>query len=263
MKQDTVPHAQAAARANSRPRMLLVLLYCGLVAGLMLALVWSVTSGRYQVSFSKVVAILAAHVVDITPTWTATEGVVVEVIRLPRVLMAAIAGAGLALCGAALQGIFRNPLVGPQTIGAASGAALGGVAAILFVGFGPFVQVAAFAGAALALVAVLAIHRSDSVSPILTLVLAGVVVSAFCGALVGLATYVADPETKLQDIVFWLLGSFASATWAKLQLICTLGRAISTRIAYPPAPPVRQSRPRRTGDLLAERDTALQLVRGS
>jgi iron complex transport system permease protein len=69
------------------------------------------------------------------------------------------------------------------------------------------------------LLAVLAIARGDGPSPILSLVLAGVVVSAFCGALVGMATYVADPETKLQDIVFWLLGSFASATWPKLGLI--------------------------------------------
>ena len=143
--------------------------------------------------------ILSAHVVEIKPTWTPTEGIVVEVVRLPRVLVAAIAGAGLALCGATLQGIFRNPLVGPQTIGAASGAALGGVTAILLVGFGPIVQFSAFAGAAAALVAVLAIHRSDSLSPMLTLVFAGVVVSAFCSALVGLATYVADPETKLPE----------------------------------------------------------------
>jgi iron complex transport system permease protein len=138
-------------------------------------------------------------------------------------LTAAIAGAGLSLCGAVLQGLFRNPLVGPQTIGVSSGAALGGVTAILFFGFGPLVQFGAFAGAAAALLAVLAIHRGDSLSPILTLVLAGVVVSAFCSALVGLATYVADPETKLPDIVFWLLGSFASATWPKVWLlsVCT------------------------------------------
>ncbi len=107
---------------------------------------------------------------------------------------------------------------------AASGAALGGVVCDLFFGFGLGVQVGAFVGAALALVAVLAIHRSDGLSPILTLVLAGVVVSAFCGALVGLVTYVADPETKLPGIVFWLLGSFAAANWTKLALIslCTL-----------------------------------------
>ncbi len=222
MMVDSIAQPDTAA-LPSRSRTLLVMLYGGLAVGLALVLLCSVTSGRYQVPFRTVMAILAAHFVEIKPTWTVTEGIVVEVVRLPRVLTAAIAGAGLALCGAVLQGIFRNPLVGPQTIGAASGAALGGVVAILIAGFGPIVQISAFAGAALALLAVLAIHRSDSVSPILTLVLAGVVVSAFCGAMVGLATYVADPDTKLQDIVFWLLGSFASATWPQFRLIalCT------------------------------------------
>ncbi len=222
MTADSISPPDAAA-LPSRSRRLLVALYGGLVLGLVLVLLWSVISGRYQVPFHTVISILAAHFVEIKPTWTVTEGIVVEAIRLTRGLTAVVAGAGLALGGAVLQGIFRNPLVGPQTIGAASGAALGGVVAILIVGFGPIVQVSAFAGAALALLAVLAIHRSDSLSPILTLVLAGVVVSAFCSALVGLATYVADPETKLQEIVFWLLGSFASASWPQLRLIalCT------------------------------------------
>ncbi len=192
MMVDSIAQPDTAA-LPSRSRTMLVMLYGGLAVGLAFVLLCSVTSGRYQVPFRTVMAILAAHFVEIKPTWTVTEGIVVEVVRLPRVLTAAIAGAGLALCGAVLQGIFRNPLVGPQTIGAASGAALGGVVAILIAGFGPIVQISAFAGAALALLAVLAIHRSDSVSPILTLVLAGVVVSAFCGAMVGLATYVADP----------------------------------------------------------------------
>jgi iron complex transport system permease protein len=222
----SISQADAAAQPAWSPASL-VALYGGLAVGLVLVLLWSVVSGRYQVPFNTVFAILAAHLVEIKPTWTATEGIVVEVVRLPRVLTAAVAGAGLALCGSVLQGIFRNPLVGPQTIGAASGAALGGVVAILIVGFGPTVQLSAFAGAALALLAVLAIHRSDGLSPILTLVLAGVVVSAFCSALVGLATYVADPDTKLQDIVFWLLGSFASAGWPQFRLIA-LCTAIAT-----------------------------------
>jgi iron complex transport system permease protein len=223
MTQDAIPRAQAFERVRMRPDTGLPALYIMLSVALIAALLWSMVSGRYQVPFVHVVAILAAHVIDLTPTWTPTELIVVEVVRLPRVLTAAIAGAGLSLCGAVLQGLFRNPLVGPQTIGVSSGAALGGVTAILFFGFGSFVQVGAFIGAAAALLAVLAIHRSDSLSPILTLVLAGVVVSAFCGALVGLATYVADPETKLPDIVFWLLGSFASANWPKLWLlsVCT------------------------------------------
>ncbi len=218
----------SAARMELHSPAFLFVLYGMLVLGLLLVLFWSAIAGRYPIPLSNVLSILASHVAEVKPTWSSTERVVVEVVRLPRVLTAGTAGAGLSLCGAVLQGIFRNPLVGPQTIGAASGAALGGVTAILAFGFGPAVQVSAFLGAAVALLVVLAIARSDSLSPVLTLVLAGVVVSAFCSALVGLATYVADPETKLQDIVFWLLGSFASATWSKLWLLaaCTCVAAL-------------------------------------
>lgn len=217
----------AAAMQPSR-KVSLAALYSALVATLAFVMLWSIASGRYHVPFRTVLTIVSAYFVDIKTTWTPAEAIVVETVRLPRVLVAAIAGAGLSLCGATLQGIFRNPLVGPQTIGAASGAALGGVIVIFMVGFGPMVQIGAFAGAALALIAVFAIHRTENLSPILTLVLAGVVVSAFCSALVGLVTYLADPETTLQVIVFWLLGSFASSTWPQLDLIsvCTSAAAI-------------------------------------
>ncbi|MFZ5712402.1 MAG: FecCD family ABC transporter permease [Bradyrhizobium sp.] len=220
--------SRSATRAQSSGERSYGLLCVGLVASLVLVLLWSVASGRYQVPFDTVLSIILSHLVAVKVTWTTTESVVVETVRLPRVLTAAIAGAGLSLCGAVLQAIFRNPLVGPQTIGASSGAALGGVTVIYLVGFGPLVQVGAFGGAALALLAVLAFHRSDNLSPILTLVLAGVVVSAFCSALVGLVTYLADPETTLQVIVFWLLGSFASSTWPQFGLIafCTTLAAI-------------------------------------
>lgn len=220
--------SRSATRAQSSGERSYGLLCVVLVASLVLVLLWSVASGRYQVPFDTVLSIILSHLVAVKVTWTTTESVVVETVRLPRVLTAAIAGAGLSLCGAVLQAIFRNPLVGPQTIGASSGAALGGVTVIYLVGFGPLVQVGAFGGAALALLAVLAFHRSDNLSPILTLVLAGVVVSAFCSALVGLVTYLADPETTLQVIVFWLLGSFASSTWPQFGLIafCTTLAAI-------------------------------------
>jgi iron complex transport system permease protein len=226
MMGDAIP--QSGAVADPSRKVSLVALYGALVATLAFVLLWSITSGRYHVPFHTVLTIISAYFVEIKTTWTPAEAIVVETVRLPRVFAAAIAGAGLSLCGAVLQAIFRNPLVGPQTIGAASGAALGGVTVIFVVGFGPFVQLGAFAGAALALITVLAIHRNDSLSPILTLVLAGVVVSAFCSALVGLVTYLADPETTLQVIVFWLLGSFASSTWPQLDLIgfCTAIAAI-------------------------------------
>ncbi len=181
-----------------------------LLAGLTL---YALAAGRYPVPPGRVVAILAAGLADIDRTSSPTEQMVVLVVRLPRVLLAIATGAGLALCGAALQGVFRNPLVGPQTIGMSAGASLGGVAAILAFGFGPGVTIGAFAGAAAALAAVLAMQPRGRVAPVLTLVLAGIVIGAFCSALVGFITFIADPETKLPALVFWLLGSLATASW--------------------------------------------------
>ena len=211
---DTIEQQQPRWRYDN-----FVLLYTGLAVTLLIVLILSMASGRYHIPFDQVIAILIGHVVDTGLEWKASDQVVVDIVRAPRVLTAAIAGAGLAMSGAVLQGIFRNPLVGPQTIGVASGAAVGGVTAILFAGFGPLVELSAFGGAAFALLIVLLIARSDGLPTILTLVLAGVVVNAFCAALVGLATYVADPATKLPDIVFWLLGSFGASTWERLWLI--------------------------------------------
>ncbi len=186
---------------------------------LVLTFLGSLAVGRYNVPLAHVGMILLAPLLDLAPSWTATEELVVQTVRLPRVLIAGVAGAGLALSGAVLQGIFRNPLVGPQTIGVSSGAALGGVVAILLVGFGLPVTIGAFAGAVGALLAVLSIHNGKGNAAILTLILAGVVVSALCGALVSFVTYIADPETKLPGLVFWLMGSFAAASWPKFWLL--------------------------------------------
>jgi iron complex transport system permease protein len=141
-------------------------------------------------------------------------------IRLPRIALAAFVGFALGAAGAAFQHLFRNPLVAPDTLGVSSGAALGAVLAI-FVGAGALVTgVAAFAAGLLtvALVMLLAtrIHAHD---PILTLVLIGVIVSSLCGAAVSLAKFVADPYNQLPAITFWLLGSFAAATWTEVAVV--------------------------------------------
>ena len=220
---ERVLEAPARAAALRRGMTRQAAIVAGLAALLVAAILVSLAVGRFPVPIDRVVRILVAPAIGGIVDWKPTEELVVWTVRLPRILLAGVAGAGLALSGAVLQGIFRNPLVGPQTIGVSSGAALGGVTAILIAGFGVLVTVGAFAGAVAALLAVLAIHRADSVSPVLSLVLAGVVVGAFCGALVGFVTFVADPETKLPGIVFWLLGSFGTATWQKLVLVsvCT------------------------------------------
>ncbi len=210
----TVAEAVPARYSSAR-----LLLWPALSAVLVLVFLGSLAIGRYDVPLSHVAMILLAPLLDLAPTWSPTEELVVQTVRLPRVLIAGVAGAGLALSGAVLQGIFRNPLVGPQTIGVSSGAALGGVVAILLVGFGMSVSVGAFVGAVGALLAVLFIHNGKGNTAILTLILAGVVVNALCGALVSFVTYIADPETKLPGLVFWLMGSFAAASWPKFWLL--------------------------------------------
>lgn len=141
------------------------------------------------------------------------ESSTVWLIRAPRVLLAVLVGAALAVSGAVLQSLFRNPLVSPDVIGVSSAASFGGVLTILF-GLGSLALVSgAFAAGLAAALLIMALGRIRTGSPILTIVLGGIVVSALFNALVSLVTYLADPYTTLPSITFWLMGSFASASW--------------------------------------------------
>lgn len=192
----------------------------GLLAVLFIATaVVSLGVGRYGISAGRVVGILLDPIVSASPAVSPVERSIVFTVRLPRILLAMVAGGGLALAGAALQGVFRNPLVGPQIIGVSSGAAFGGTLAILlsFSSYG--LLSSAFACGLVALVLVYGLNAIVGRRNILALVLAGVIVSGFFAALVSLVQFLADTDEKLPAIVFWLLGSFATANAAKLQLI--------------------------------------------
>lgn len=136
-------------------------------------------------------------------------------VRLPRSLLAALCGGGLALSGAALQGVLRNPLAGPQNLGVLAGAGFGGSLGLLLA-WGPASAIAlAFAGGLLAMGMVLWMARGGDGrgrGTILLLILAGVVVSALFAAGTTLLQYVADPERQLPSLVYWLMGSFSVAT---------------------------------------------------
>ncbi|EPL9571573.1 FecCD family ABC transporter permease [Providencia rettgeri] len=200
-----------------RPSLLWVIFTVGLVLTLLLAL----SFGRYPVSFSSVFHILydATFGNDAGLSYSRTEQNVVLNVRLPRVLIAGIAGAGLAVAGAALQGIFRNPLVGPQIIGVSSGAALGGALAILLFSSLLITISFAFIGGLVAIIFVFLLGLNRQGSQLLMLILAGVIINAFFAALISLITYFADPNNTLQTIVFWLMGSFASASYLKLSIV--------------------------------------------
>ena len=179
-----------------------------LIGGLLAAF----TVGRYPVGLGDLMGVLAkalGHRVDISP---AIETVVLQV-RGPRVLAAVLVGAALALAGTAFQGLFRNPLVSPDILGASSGAALGAVVGI-YLSLGVFaIQALAFAGGLVAVAAVYVIGSAvRSRDPILVLVLTGVVVGSLFGAGVGLVKYLADPYNQLPAMTFWLLGSLSATT---------------------------------------------------
>jgi iron complex transport system permease protein len=186
----------------------------GLMALLFAAAVASLSVGRYSVNLGDLTTIALGwlHLGPGRDAVAETSWRVVELVRLPRMMIGALVGGGLALAGAALQGVFRNPLVDPHVIGVSSGAAFGGAAAILLgLGAAGLWSMAFFAGLS-ALVLVLAMSRRGGRASVLMLVLSGVVVAALFSALVSLATYFADPNDTLPAIVFWLMGSFASAT---------------------------------------------------
>jgi iron complex transport system permease protein len=143
-------------------------------------------------------------------------------IRIPRVLLAAAVGSSLAVSGAVFQGLFRNPMADPYVIGISSGAALGAVFAMLggfslaLGGFGA-VPLFAFIGGIATITLVYTLARVGRAVPVMTLLLAGIAVSAFLSALVSLMTYFAGE--RLHMVVFWLMGGLGGATWQQVKIM--------------------------------------------
>jgi iron complex transport system permease protein len=190
---------------------------------LVLAMIGSLALGRYPVPLPDILRIVLT-----TPPFGAvgdpadTGWVVVELVRLPRILEVALCGMGLAMAGTAMQGVFRNPLIGPEIGGVSAGAMFGGVLGIL-VGWSAWGIVgSAFVFGILALVVAFALAGLAGRGGMLALVLSGVIVGSFFGAAVGLTQYLADPQTKLPAITYWLLGSFAGATYDKVAIVAAI-----------------------------------------
>ena len=135
-------------------------------------------------------------------------------IRLPRLLLALFAGAALAVSGASLQAVFRNPLVFEFSLGISYGAAFGAALSLVFLGRKVPAQAAAFVFAIAAVLAVLFI-AGKAASQIVTILLSGVIVSALFQALLSLVELFANPYA-LQSLIFWLMGSLGQATWDDL-----------------------------------------------
>lgn len=161
---------------------------------------------------------VAAKLWSIPHTWTERQETLFFNVRLPRVLLALLVGAALSSAGAAFQGIFQNPLVSSDILGASQGAALGAAVAIL-AGVGSFlISLSAFGMSLLSIVLVLIISSRAQGGRILVLVLTGVMVSSLFSAGVSYTKLIADPTNQLADITYWLMGSLTGAKMSDLSL---------------------------------------------
>lgn len=140
-------------------------------------------------------------------------------IRLPRILLSALVGVALATSGAVFQGIFKNPMADPYVLGVSSGAAVGATIVILtgvtggLLGFSAL-TIGAFIGALLTALLVFSIARVGSKTPVITLLLAGIAVNFFLSALI--STAMAINKDKMENIIFWTMGSVSTANWQKV-----------------------------------------------
>ena len=186
-----------------------------LAAALAMTVVLALGSGAVALSPGAVLAAL---------TGTGSDdgaALVVRTLRLPRVMLGVIAGAGLGIAGAAMQGLMRNPLADPGLIGVSSGAALAAAAVVVLGGLLPgnggalsavLLPAAAFTGAALTTALVYAASRENGRSSVTRMLLSGIAINALTMSGIGLLMFMGS-DAQVRQFTFWTLGSLAAATW--------------------------------------------------
>ena len=199
-----------------------------LIALLIVAFIVALFMGSYSINPITTIVILISGIMEwiggaivtitgmkialfwsIPHTWPATMDIVIWQVRFPRAIAVVLAGSSLAVSGSVYQGVFRNPLVSESILGVSSGAGVGAALAILLSQSSLMVEVWAFGFGLLAAGATVFISRIYRSNPTLVMVLAGIIVGSMFSAIISLIKYVADPYTKLPDITYWLMGSFA------------------------------------------------------
>lgn len=193
---------------------------------LIIASIFGIAIGSTDIPIDIILRVYASKVLP--GDWINTQGItesqqiIIWLIRTPRVIIAALVGAALAMAGAQMQGLFQNPLASPGIIGTSSGGALGAVIA-LATGLASnsifYIPIFAFLGAFLALFTVYALATRRGNTPVATLLLAGVALNALIGAMTSFVITVAWVEYEVgREIIFWLMGGLDSRTWLHVWL---------------------------------------------
>ena len=193
---------------------------------LVLAFLWALSIGTVKLSFIQIYEGIVNQFTSGIAIETAGQGPLHDIIwllRLPRLVLAALVGMGLSVCGVIMQAVVKNPLADPYILGISSGASLGATAAILLgigVALGEnFVGIAAFIGAFAMSLGVLFISNLGGRSNSIKLLLGGMALSAVCGAFSSFIVYFANNKEGMQTIAYWMMGSFAGAKWETLAVI--------------------------------------------
>lgn len=185
-----------------------------------IALLWALSVGSVHFSLAQIYDLILNqwnNPLAYDDPLNGPEQTIIWLLRLPRLLMAAIVGAGLAVAGVVMQGIVKNPLADPYILGISSGASLGATIAILF-GIGTmfgenFVGIMAFLGAMAISFGVLFISNLGGRANSTKLILAGLALSAVCSSFSSFVVYMADNKEGIQTITYWLMGSFSGTKW--------------------------------------------------
>ncbi len=211
---------RSPTRSPTRPRRRRAPVLPLLAAGTLLTFVVSLGVGPVGMAPAETLAVLRDAALG-RATTTANALVVTEV-RLPRAILALLAGAGLAIAGASMQAYFRNPLAEPGVTGVAGGAAVGAVVVLVSgaSALGPWtLPVAAFAGAMAVLLLVQAVAALTQNRDVTTVLLLGIALNAFCGALTGALVANAEDSQTVRGAMFWLQGDLTAARWRDVALV--------------------------------------------
>ncbi len=202
--------------------------YAVLIAGVLAVALLATTVGAAGIPLPRLAAALGFNIANADPAMLARDELVLWSIRIPRIAIAGMIGGLLALSGAIMQGLFRNPLADPALVGVSSGGALAAASAIVISdsAWGAsfrFMQlellpVAAFAGSLITTTILYKIASREGRTSVAIFLLAGLAIAAIANAGIGLLVFVAD-DRQLRDITFWLLGSLSGATWPKAGMV--------------------------------------------
>ncbi len=203
-------------------RIVVLFLALSFLLGLILL---SITSGTVSIDFVKVMDILKYHIgfgEDVY--WSKVEDMVVYDLRLPRALLACLAGAGLTVSGVAMQASVKNPLADPYILGVSAGASAGATAVIaadlLDITSEYSISLGAFGGAILAMFFLFILNKNNKDS--VRLLLSGCVISILCSSVTSIIMFMAKDKEKISSVVFWLMGSVADANWTMIPIVAVV-----------------------------------------